>query len=118
MDYTEIEFYKTETGNNPVEEYLSTLSLKQAEKVYWVLKIIEEIEMIPAEYFKKLPGTDNIYEVRVQLGNNIFRILGFFDGHHLIILNHAFTKKTQKTPKKEIKLAEKRKQEYFERRDR
>ncbi|MDO9110458.1 MAG: type II toxin-antitoxin system RelE/ParE family toxin [Desulfatirhabdiaceae bacterium] len=43
-------------------------------------------------------------------------MFGFFDGNDLIILNHAFTKKTQKTPGKEIKIAERRKKEYFLRR--
>ena len=60
-----------------------------------------------------LEATDNIWEARVQHENNIFRLLGFFDGNELVILNHAFTKKSQKTPKKEIKKAEKRKKEYF-----
>jgi len=54
--------------------------------------------------------------VRIQHANNIFRLLGFFDGDELIILNHAFTKKTQKTPQKEIKIAEQRKKDYFSRR--
>ena len=51
----------------------------------------------------------------MQQGNNIFRILGFFDGKDLVILNHAFTKKSQKIPQNEIATAEKRKQDYFKR---
>jgi len=53
--------------------------------------------------------------VRIQLGNNIYRILGFFDGGNMIVLNHAFTKKTQRIPKKEIKIAESRRKDYFRR---
>ncbi|MCA1792863.1 MAG: type II toxin-antitoxin system RelE/ParE family toxin [Desulfobacteraceae bacterium] len=68
---------------------------------------------IPRKFFKKLEGTDNIWEARVQYGNNFFRLLGFFDGNELVILNHAFTKKSQKTPKKEIIKAEQRKKKYF-----
>ncbi len=112
-----IEFYKTKAGDCPVQEYLDNLIMKQAEKVYWVLKLIQELEIVPTEYLKKLTGTDDIYEVRIQQGNNIFRLLGFFDGNSLIILNHAFTKKTRKTPKKEIDLAEQRKRDYHERKD-
>ena len=80
------------------------------------MQLIEEIELVPVQYFKKLVNTDNIWEVRVQVGNNIFRILGFLDDECLVVLNHAFQKKTQKTPKKEIKLAEKRKKDYLSRR--
>jgi len=55
------------------------------------------------------------WEVRVGFGNDIFRILVFFDGSQLIILNHAFQKKTQKTPKQAIKIAKARKQDYLKR---
>ena len=49
------------------------------------------------------------------LGNNIFRILGFMDGKELIVITNGFQKKTQKTPKKEIELAEKRVKDYLRR---
>ncbi|MCB2263218.1 MAG: type II toxin-antitoxin system RelE/ParE family toxin [Candidatus Thiosymbion ectosymbiont of Robbea hypermnestra] len=45
-----------------------------------------------------------------------FRILGFFDGNQAVILNHAFQKKSQKTPRKEVKIAENRKEDYLSRR--
>jgi len=88
-------------------------SRKQFEKIAFVLDLIEQIDIVPRKYFKKLKGTDGIWEVRAQHGNNIFRILGFFDGKDLVVLNHAFTKKSQKIPKKEITLAEKRKFDYL-----
>jgi len=111
----EIHFYRTESGKSPVIEFLDSLSSKQAQKVTWVLQLVEDIDIIPKQYFKKLVNTDDIWEVRVQIGNNIFRLLGFLDGEQLIVLNHAFQKKTQKTPKKEIELAEQRKRDYLHR---
>ncbi|GMR25390.1 MAG: hypothetical protein BMS9Abin39_0685 [Ignavibacteria bacterium] len=80
-----------------------------------VLEIIEESHIVPKQYFKKLVNTDDIWEVRIISSSNIFRLLGFFDGGNLVILTNGFVKKTQKTPKKEIKLAEKRKKDYLER---
>ncbi len=112
----EIHFYRTESGVSPVEEFLDSLQSKQAQKVAWVLQLIEELDNIPVQYFRELVNTDEIWEVRVQVGNNIFRILGFIHGERLIVLNHAFQKKSQKTPRNEIKLAEKRKQDYLNRR--
>jgi phage-related protein len=88
-----IKFYRLETGKCPVEEFFDSLTNKQFEKISFVLDLIEQIDIVPIKYFKKLKGTDDIWEIRVQHGNNIFRILGFFDGKELVILNHAFTKK-------------------------
>ncbi|WP_207216142.1 type II toxin-antitoxin system RelE/ParE family toxin [Aliivibrio finisterrensis] len=73
------------------------------------------MDNIPTTYLKKLVNTDNIWEVRVQVGGNIFRLLGFFDGDNLVVLNHGFQKKTQKTPPKEIKIAESRRKDYLAR---
>lgn len=110
-----IEYYKTEGGNSPVEEWLLSLQTKQFEKCLWVLRLIEELDRVPLEYFKKMESTDDLWEVRVQFGNNIFRILSFFDGPRLVMLANGFTKKTQKTPRREIDLAEQRKKDYFRR---
>jgi phage-related protein len=107
-------FYKTEKGDSPVEEFLDTLTDKQAKKVAWVLRVIRDLDFVPQEYFKKLKPTE-IWEVRAQVGNNIFRILGFINGKDLIVLTNGFQKKTQKTPRKEIKLAEKRMKDYLRR---
>ncbi len=112
----EIIFYETASGKCPVEEFLEGLKPKEAQKITWVLRLIEELPAIPKTYFKKLTNTDGIWEVRIVFGSNIFRILGFLDGSKLIVLNHAFQKKTQKTPQQAIKTAETRKRDYFKRR--
>ncbi|SNX59676.1 Phage-related protein [Nitrosomonas ureae] len=111
-----IHFYRSESGACPVEDFLDSLSGEQVQKVTWVLQLIEDLEVIPAQYFKKLVNTDDLWEVRIQAGNNIFRLLGFLEGKQVVILNHAFQKKTQKTPAKEILIAEARKKEYLKRR--
>ena len=85
---------------------------KVKDKIIWTLKVIETIDQIPAEYFKHLEGTNGLYEIRVQIGNNIFRIFCFFDEGKLVVLTNGFQKKTQKTPKKEIEKALRIKQEY------
>ena len=110
-----IHFYRTISGKCPVEEFLDTLSDKQVEKVLWVLRIIRDVDFVPKEYLKKLVNTDDIWEIRVKSGSNIFRILGFFHKNKIIILTNGFMKKTQKTPSKEIKLAQERKKDYLER---
>ena len=111
-----IEFYRLSNGKSPVEDFLDTLTGKQAQKVLWVLRLIEDLEIVPRQYFKKLVGTDNLWEVRIQLGSDIFRLLGFFDHGTLLILTNGFAKKSQKTPIQEIALARRRMDEYLARR--
>ncbi|MBF0413323.1 MAG: type II toxin-antitoxin system RelE/ParE family toxin [Desulfamplus sp.] len=111
-----ISFYKTESGRCPVEESLDSLTDIQATKVAWVLKLIREIDHVPANYFKKLVNTDGIWEVRVDVGKDTFRILGFLSEKELIILTNFFQKKSKKTPPNEIQLAEQRKKDHLSRR--
>jgi phage-related protein len=93
-----IKFYKFETGKSPVEKYFDSLPNKQFETVAFVLDTIEQLDIVPRKFFKKLQSIDDLWKVRAQQGNNIFRILGFLDGKDLVILNRGFTKKSQKIP--------------------
>jgi len=111
----EVIFYKAETGRDVIREFLDTLSSKQAQKVAWVLSLVEDLEIVPGQYFQKMSNTDDLWEIRVQAGTNLFRFLGFFDGSKLVVLSHGFQKKTQKTPWQAIQLAEERKRDYFRR---
>ena len=79
------------------------------------MKLVEDLEQVPSRYFKKMVNTDDLWEIRASAGSNIFRLLGFFDGKDIVVLAHAFQKKTQKTPKRAIKLAEERKKDYLRR---
>ena len=113
----EIKFYKTQTGNIPVEEFLDSLPSKYAQKVAWVLELVEKLDQVPVQYFKKLKSTDDIWEVRARIGSNSFRLLGFIDNDEFVILTNGFSKKSQKTPKQEIELAEQRKADYLSRKE-
>jgi phage-related protein len=110
-----IEFYKTKDGKCPVEDFLDSLPGKVVQKITWMLEILESQGFLPVNHFKKLKNT-NIWECRIQFGNNIFRILGFFSTDSILILSHGFIKKTQKTPKNEIEKSENIKNDYFQRR--
>jgi phage-related protein len=108
-----IVFFVFGSGKSPVQEFLDSLTDKQVEKVLWVLKLVQELDRVPASYFKKLVNTDGIWEVRVTVGGDIFRLLGFMHENSFIVLTNAFQKKTQETPQSEIRLAETRKKEYL-----
>ena len=82
-------------------------------KFDWTLELIATIDRVPKKYFQHMEGTAGLYEIRVEVGSNIFRAFAFFDEGNLIVVANAFQKKSQKTPKNEIELAKKIKKEYF-----
>ena len=95
-------------------DFLQKQKSEVQRKIIWTLKLIETIDKVPEKYFKHLTGTSGLYEVRIEVGSDIYRVFSFFDKGKLVILINGFQKKTQKTPKKEIEIAEKLKSQYFE----
>jgi phage-related protein len=96
------------------EDFLKKQTKKVQNKIYKILEAIETLEYVPERYLKHLKGTDGLYEARIQLGSNIWRVFCFFDRGKLVILLNGFQKKSQKTPKKEIDKAIKLKKQYHE----
>ncbi len=111
----EVLYYRTAAGTCPVEEFLDSLNAKQVQKILWVLRAVQEMPRVPQQYFKKLEGRDDLWEVRAEFGGDAFRLLGFWDAGRLILLTNGFAKKTQKTPERELALAKQRKREYLSR---
>lgn len=81
-------------------------------KIEWTLNLLRTMDRVPKKFFDHLSGTDGLFEVRIELGGNIFRIFAFFDKGKLVVLGNGFHKKSQKTPKSEIEKAIKIKKEY------
>ena len=98
---------------NYFEDFLSIQPIKVQNKIFKIFEIVEFQQQIPAKYLKHIDGTNGLYETRLSLGTNIWRVFCFFDEGKLVILLNGFQKKTQKTPKSEIILAVKLKKEYF-----
>ena len=108
MVIRKIEFYK-----DYFIDFYSRQNIQVQEKIEYVFKLIRQVDRIPEKFFKHLTSTNGLYEIRIEYQSNIYRIFCFFDKGRLVILLNGFQKKTLKTPKKEIELAEKLKQEYF-----
>lgn len=115
MHNIEITFYKNKNNKCPVKEFLDALDWKEAKKIAWVFKAIKEIENVPKLYFKKLNGTDDIWECRIKCNKKFIRIFCFFAGGSKLILTHGFFKKDNKISINKIKRAEIYKKDYFER---
>jgi phage-related protein len=108
-------FYRSADGKCPVQEFLDSLPGKVAQKIVWVLRLLEDLDIVSASYFKKLAGTEDIWECGIQFGSNAYRILCFFLNNS-VVLTHGFVKKSQKTPAREIERAEAYRRDFFKRR--
>ena len=68
------------------EEFFEKQSQKVRDKIIKGLDIIEQIERVPVTYLKYIESTNGLFEIRVQLGSDIFRIFCFFDGNKMVVL--------------------------------
>lgn len=103
---------------NYFEDFLLDQPQKVQSKIFKIIEAIETLERVPSNYLKHLTGTDGLYEARIQLGSNIWRVFCFFDGDKLVVLMNGFQKKTQKTPKSQIEKALSIMAEYYEQKGR
>jgi hypothetical protein len=61
------------------QEFFVNQNDKVKDKIIWTFDLIEELPNVPETYLKHIENTNGLYETRVQLGNNIYRIFCFFD---------------------------------------
>lgn len=83
-------------------------------KIQYVLELIKQVDRVPEKFLKHLSGTEGLYEIRIEIQSNIYRIFCCFDEGKLVILFNGFQKKSQKTPKEELDKAKRLMNEYFQ----
>lgn len=110
----EVEFYKKEDGTKPAKDFIFSLEPKMKAKMLDMLQVLEENGNTLREPFSKSLG-NGIFELRCKFSSDITRVLYFFYDKGRIIVTNGFVKKTQKTPRKAIDLAEKYRQDFLER---
>lgn len=98
-------------------DFYDKLKPEVKKKFNWTLQLIATIDWVPEKYFKHLTNTSGLFEIRVEVGSDIYRVFSFFDKGQLVVLANGFQKKSQKTPTNEIELAEKIKKQYFNEKD-
>lgn len=83
-------------------------------KIQYVLELIKQVDRVPEKFLKHLSDTEGLYEIRIEVQSNIYRIFCCFDEGKLVILFNGFQKKSQKTPKEELDRARRLMTEYFQ----
>lgn len=112
MDYWEVKYYLTRSGKNPVMEYILLQEVKRANNIDNALRLLREFGIAESQLdAKKLKGETykGLYELKIDSS----RIIYFLHTGRRFILVHAFTKKTNKTPKVELETARKRMKDYL-----
>ena len=104
----EIKFYKKYFIN-----FYISLDSSAQEKIDYVFKVIKTVDLIPQKFLKHIVSTDGLYEIRIKVGSDIYRVFCCFDSGRIVVLFNGFQKKSQKTPRKEIDRALRIKEEYF-----
>lgn len=98
---------------NYYKEFYVAQTKTVRDKINSVLKLVESQRIIPKKFFRIIEDSDGIYEIKVEIESNIYRVFCCFDEGAVVVLFHGIQKKSQKTPPKEIKRAELIKKEYF-----
>ena len=80
-----IEFFEKTNGECPTEDFLNGLNTKTRQKVLAVFELMESLPLVPKKFFKKLVGTADIWEIRIEYGSNIYRVLCFLRNNNLVI---------------------------------
>lgn len=101
-------FYRSESGSEPVREWLQSLSRKDKKAI--------GVDIMTVEYGWPVgmptcrPMSKGLYEVRTRLGDRTARVLFCFQDDEMVLL-HGFIKKSRTTPKSDLELARKRQKE-------
>lgn len=109
-----IEYYTSSDGKCPVNEFIDSLSSESKAKYLFIADLLEEFGLdVKEPYIKDIKGKKKLFEMRIKDKFNIHRILYFLYTGRKIIFLHGFTKKSKRTPAKEIMVAEKRMKDYL-----
>ncbi|MCQ2154525.1 MAG: type II toxin-antitoxin system RelE/ParE family toxin [Bacteroidales bacterium] len=102
---------KIRAYKNYFTDFISSISEVEARKVFYVIDMLKMQERLSTKFVKHIG--DGIFELRAESGGNIFRVFFIFDEDYIVLLFNGFQKKSQKTPRKEVELAKRLKNEYY-----
>ena len=113
MKKFKVVFFKDKSGTYPVKDFILSLNVKMRAKVLGMLEILEEKGIQLREPYTKYLE-DGIFELRCSIGSDLTRIMYCYEKNKIIVLLCGFIKKTQKTPRNELRKAKRYKESYME----
>ncbi len=107
-------YYSDVHEKSPIREFIAGLDNKTQARLEWSLQRLQVLNVQAREpLVKHIEG--KIWELRRESDTNIYRVFYFFFTGRQIVLLHGFQKKTEKTPRREVEIAEQRMIDYIER---
>ncbi len=111
-----IVFFEVGRGTSPPQDFLAGLPPKALAKMLRTIGLLETHGSALGEpYMKRLTGWPGLLELRTSVGSDAFRLFLFFAESDLAVIVHGIRKKTERTPIRELRTAESRRQEYLRR---
>ncbi len=110
----EIIFYEADSGEKPVAAFLGELEPASRAKIVRTLELLRTLPIVPAKFWQKMAGSQNLWELRTEYAGNIYRVLASTAKRNRVILLHGFQKKSQKTPRQDMEIAQQRQKRYFQ----
>lgn len=105
-------YFKEDDDNIPLNDWLDTLPERDLDKsrqrLGWLEVMGQELRRPLADYLR-----DQIYELRIRVGNVHHRILYFFGGKGIAVASHGFSGKQGKVPDREIERARKTREVFM-----
>lgn len=91
-------------------------NIRVRKKINWLIELVVTQQKISSNYLKSISNAKGLFELRIMLGTNCWRIFCFFDEGNIVVLLNGFVKKDQKTPMREIEKAKLLMCKYYEKR--
>jgi len=111
----EIEYYQSADGGFPVKDFIDSLDVKAKAKVARTIDLLEEFGIdLGMPYAEHIEG--KLWELRIRLSSNRYRIIYFLDEGRAFVMLHGFVKRTEKISKVDLATARKRLSGYVSRR--
>jgi phage-related protein len=108
-------YYKMASGRVPVKEFIDEQAVEVQEKIFSdLVRLVQFNVQLGPPYVEKVEGRD-FWELRTKVRGNIYRTFYFAYTGKKFVLLHAYQKKSQKAPKKELDIAEERMSDYLQR---
>lgn len=109
----QVEFYRLSDGTSPVLDWFQEQEEKVQAKFVWIFDLLKQMGILLGMPYVRSLSDSKLFEIRVEQDTNIYRIIYFtYTGRRFILL-HGFQKKTQKTPKQELQIAEERMKKFI-----
>ena len=87
----------------PARDFLLKLDAKIRAKAFRTIDLLQEFgPFLKEPHAKKITGTKHLYELRIKLGSNIYRLFYFHHEHNIYVVTSGYMKKDSKLNRTEI----------------